>query len=191
MPMPRKLDEKKHCRNCGARLHRKKWGGRGMLESNLHFRRRRYCDKTCAAAGSRQETVGRQAHMWRARKHRKAACENCGETTRLQVHHLDRNWTNNDPKNLRTLCPSCHRRLHWDEDDQRVKRRRKMLVEIDAIDELAKWSRTAPLPPASRVELNAMIGRIRGAVASVTRKTGFDFSATPASPSRRRSRSKP
>ena len=46
----------------------------------------------------------------------KPACEQCGSTSRLGLHHVDRNRTNNSPRNLRTLCPTCHTRLHWQED---------------------------------------------------------------------------
>lgn len=47
------------------------------------------------------------------RKYLKEACEECGfkakERRQLDVHHLDGNKENNDPSNLRTLCPPCHR----------------------------------------------------------------------------------
>ena len=40
------------------------------------------------------------------------ACEICGMTNDLQVHHVDKNPRNNVPSNLRTLCRSCHARCH-------------------------------------------------------------------------------
>lgn len=43
-----------------------------------------------------------------ARKHRKDYCENCGTTKELQIDHIDRNRSNNNPDNLKTLCRSCH-----------------------------------------------------------------------------------
>lgn len=52
------------------------------------------------------------------RRHVGDTCEHCGlqdEDTRLfDVHHLDGNHANNDPANLATLCPTCHRRAHLD-----------------------------------------------------------------------------
>lgn len=43
------------------------------------------------------------------------SCEECGyNTTRkdgssiLQVDHIDGNWRNNKPENVRLLCPNCH-----------------------------------------------------------------------------------
>lgn len=47
------------------------------------------------------------------RKYVKDACERCGweaeESRQLDVHHRDGNRKNNDPSNLETLCPPCHR----------------------------------------------------------------------------------
>jgi 5-methylcytosine-specific restriction endonuclease McrA len=36
-------------------------------------------------------------------------CEQCGTTARLEVHHIDGNWKNNQPANLQVLCRTCHR----------------------------------------------------------------------------------
>jgi DNA-binding transcriptional ArsR family regulator len=56
--------------------------------------------------------VGRQGH----RRFLKAACESCGfEPTherQLEIHHVDRDRSNNDPINLRTLCSNCHSLVH-------------------------------------------------------------------------------
>jgi len=30
----------------------------------------------------------------------------------LEVHHIDRDKTNNNPANLEVLCPNCHRKKH-------------------------------------------------------------------------------
>lgn len=46
----------------------------------------------------------------------KQACELCGGTSRLGLHHKDRDRMNNSPSNLQTVCPTCHTRLHWAED---------------------------------------------------------------------------
>lgn len=45
-------------------------------------------------------------------KRRKNACEICGSTVNLDVHHIDENRGNNFPENLITLCQSCHMRVH-------------------------------------------------------------------------------
>lgn len=41
-------------------------------------------------------------------------CGNCGSTTNLHVHHIVplSKGGSSDPGNLRTLCESCHKRLH-------------------------------------------------------------------------------
>lgn len=44
-------------------------------------------------------------------------CERCGwdeDIIILEIHHIDRNRTNNDKSNLELLCPNCHRLEHKD-----------------------------------------------------------------------------
>lgn len=49
-------------------------------------------------------------------KHRGDSCEMCDHRpffkSSLDVHHRDGDKSNNDPNNLMTLCPGCHRDLH-------------------------------------------------------------------------------
>jgi hypothetical protein len=40
------------------------------------------------------------------------ACERCGSTRYVEVHHKDENRRNSDPSNLEVLCRSCHARVH-------------------------------------------------------------------------------
>lgn len=94
----------KPCKACGVMFNRKQMPN-GRLEDAAIFQRRKYCSLSCA--NSRQE-VTHSALLWRARKHRKEACEACGFTKRLHVHHCDQNPANNDPSNLQTLCQHCH-----------------------------------------------------------------------------------
>ena len=43
----------------------------------------------------------------------KTCCEKCGSTTkRLDVHHKDGDWKNNQLDNLQVLCRSCHNKEH-------------------------------------------------------------------------------
>jgi hypothetical protein len=111
MSTPPKPDPEKFCENCGALVTRKRFNGR--LEDRGVFLRRRFCGRSC---GNSKAEVTKGAHHWRARRHRTPACEDCATTSDLHVHHVDRNHANNDPANLRTLCSSCHLRLHWRED---------------------------------------------------------------------------
>lgn len=39
------------------------------------------------------------------------ACS-CGETKRLEVHHKDLSWANNNPSNLQLVCHKCHAEVH-------------------------------------------------------------------------------
>ena len=47
------------------------------------------------------------------RKFKGGKCERCGFVAengiQLDVHHIDRNHSNNNSKNLMTLCANCHR----------------------------------------------------------------------------------
>lgn len=45
-------------------------------------------------------------------KYIKSSCEICGATKDLEVHHKDKNHSNNNPNNLMTVCSSCHQRVH-------------------------------------------------------------------------------
>lgn len=116
MPFPPKPDPAKDCETCGAPLTRKRFQS-GRLEDRSVFLRRRFCSIRCSS--TKATLTSKDAHHWRARRHRKSACEKCGTTTNLHVHHVDRDHTNNDPSNLRTLCSSCHMKLHWQEDREK------------------------------------------------------------------------
>jgi len=49
----------------------------------------------------------------------KSECGECGKKESLDVHHKDRDYKNNEPSNLETLCHSCHMKLHWKNGDIR------------------------------------------------------------------------
>src|SRR6266700_6225642 len=46
------------------------------------------------------------------RQHLQGACARCGSNRFLVVHHMDENFTNDDPSNLETLCKRCHQIEH-------------------------------------------------------------------------------
>lgn len=106
----RKPDPLKHCASCGAKMERKWFNG--VLESMNCFLRRRHCGRQCMATAMLQEHITRSGHLVRARKHLKKACEQCGTSVRLGIHHKNRNWSDDSPDNLETLCSSCHTKLH-------------------------------------------------------------------------------
>ena len=64
-------------------------------------------------------------------------CEICSNThNRLEVHHIDGNhYTNNEPENLMTLCPSCHKKEHYKMGRTKAGQKGKLteLFKIDSI----------------------------------------------------------
>ena len=105
-------DPLKFCQTCGTAMERKRFNGR--LEDRTRFLARKNCSQSC---GNTRTEIQPDSHRWRARQVKKrVACEACGSRERLHVHHDDRDVANNDPANLRTLCASCHLKLHWRED---------------------------------------------------------------------------
>lgn len=156
MPVPPKPDPIKHCEICGELLVRKRYNGR--LEDRGVFLRRRRCSQSCA--NTRLELTSKDAHHWRARKHRKPACEECGAIKRLHVHHKDRDHTNNDPGNLATLCDSCHLKLHWREDREKrlasnpfVKAQRPSICAICGGEFYPRWKKIQTCSPACKSAL--------------------------------------
>lgn len=105
-PVPVKI-----CEFCGASLNRKRYGQ--ALEDRSAFIRRRFCDLKCA--NSKKDPL-RSGYLKRARKFLKPSCEKCGSVDNIGIHHKDRDWKNNNPDNLQTLCNVCHTALHWQED---------------------------------------------------------------------------
>ncbi len=40
------------------------------------------------------------------------SCAHCGALELIEVHHIDRDITNNSLDNLQPLCKDCHKRVH-------------------------------------------------------------------------------
>ena len=111
MPMPKKADPERECEACQSPLLRKRINGR--LEDRAVFLKRKYCNQECMAKGQEKEDPTRSACLKRIAHLLKKACEQCGTSEkRLTLHHKDRNWRNGDPKNIQTLCSTCHTTLH-------------------------------------------------------------------------------
>lgn len=106
----RKLEPQKRCTMCSCRLSRKRFES-GRLEDLTAFLQRQFCSLSCANSRLKGGT-SRKAYHAQARKQRKPACEACGTTKRLCVHHVNEDWMNNSPENLQTLCVFCHQFWH-------------------------------------------------------------------------------
>lgn len=76
------------------------------------FLRRKFCDQVCMARSMIKTAVTREGYYARARRFRKAACERCGATEKLHVHHKNHDITDQRPENLVTLCRMCHTKDH-------------------------------------------------------------------------------
>lgn len=113
MPMPKKADPEKACAFCGKPMVRQRLGS-GRLEDRGVFLRRKFCDRACMAKAQ----LSPDPSATYMRNFRKEACEDCGSTSQLGVHHQDEDRTNNSPKNLRTLCATCHAKHHWENGKQ-------------------------------------------------------------------------
>lgn len=113
--MPRKPDPIKHCEHCGTLMVRKRFAS-GVLESLLHFGRRKFCNQTCMAAdfdGRPSQSVDWSTSHYHARKMVPIGlCSTCGKPDATDVHHLDGNHLNNSPENLARICRGCHIRVH-------------------------------------------------------------------------------
>ena len=105
--MRRVVEQLKLCERCGTPMWRKRYGT--TLEDLSAWNKRRFCSLSCA---NTRDRLTKHGYSWRARKHLKTACEGCGETRRLQAHHVDQDITNNEPQNIQTLCKWCHDFLH-------------------------------------------------------------------------------
>lgn len=109
----------RYCKYCGKKLERKRFNGR--LEDFSVFLKRPYCDRECMKKdylriGDNHEQNWSSAHAT-ARKIndlilKKDKCEICGtKDKKLDIHHIDGNWQNNNLDNLMCLCRSCHMKI--------------------------------------------------------------------------------
>lgn len=115
----RREDEVKYCNHCNNLMKRKRYSS-GVLESNLHFSRRKYCDRECMKKSyvMRVDTASTESNSRMNARLRMEyfighdCCQKCGEEDSLDVHHIDENPYNNDLENLILLCRSCHMKVH-------------------------------------------------------------------------------
>ena len=123
---PKKQEPDKSCLKCGVKLTRKRFNGR--MEDFSVFLRRKYCGRECSWQDSLKESVTLSGAYKRATQFKAGACQECGSTNLVGIHHKDRNPLNNSNENLVTLCSSCHTKLHWKEGKKPWKERQSCKV---------------------------------------------------------------
>jgi hypothetical protein len=47
-------------------------------------------------------------------------CISCGSTKNLVVHHIDLDYTNNNPSNLQHMCNVCHGEFHNPKKEEKL-----------------------------------------------------------------------
>ena len=118
MGRPAKTDPDRFCEECGKQLTRKRYGEKSRMEDRNVFLERRFCNRICMILSMiSEEELQKNGYLQRARKYRGDTCDLCGSKEKLDAHHKDRNRANNDPKNIQTLCHSCHMKMHWANGD--------------------------------------------------------------------------
>jgi hypothetical protein len=111
MGRPAKPIPEKYCEHCGAKLQRKRFGER--LEDYGVFLRRVFCGKECFSASIvKPVPLRKYSRNKYFKKYLGTSCDVCGAGTRLQIHHIDNDPSNNSPENIQTLCISCHASHH-------------------------------------------------------------------------------
>ena len=119
--MGRKVKETpvRYCQYCGEKLERKVFS-KGRLEDIAAFCKRKYCNRECMRKDwltiKRNNQNYRSAHATSQKINelilQEHACELCGSTQNLDVHHIDENYHNNEITNLMVLCRGCHMKQH-------------------------------------------------------------------------------
>lgn len=109
--MPRNINQTKICQNCKKEFKRSRFNRR--LEDPARFSKRKFCTKACSGEFQRKDSPAIGAYRKRAMKFRGKTCEECGAKSDLHAHHQDGDIANNCQENIRTLCASCHLKLHW------------------------------------------------------------------------------
>ncbi len=106
----------KYCLHCGKRLERKRFKS-GVLESLLHFGRRKFCGRVCMAQNFDQREIKPDPEWMTAHYHARkevppGPCGKCGSADASDVHHKNGDWRDRSRENLERICRSCHMKEH-------------------------------------------------------------------------------
>ena len=104
-------DLRRFCGHCKALLCERRWRN-GKLESPAQLRRRKYCDRKCSSqACDAKPSLSRlpsTTHHHARKLVPPGPCARCGRPNAIDVHHRDRDHTNNSLDNLERICRKCH-----------------------------------------------------------------------------------
>lgn len=124
------MENKPICQHCGKEIERG-ISPNGRKEENYRYLSRQFCNSKCIgdymrAKGISVKKLGdgrkltRRYYAVKAKQFKKTSCERCGTEKNLTVHHINKEWWNNDPSNLMTVCNSCHSKIHHEMGDIKV-----------------------------------------------------------------------
>lgn len=104
------------CACCGISMNRK------PHEVTASKTGRLFCSKSCSAKVSNADRGGYGVTQYRVQAFKELPheCDICSYSKVpgvLQVHHKDRDRSNNDITNLQILCPTCHAVDHYNNND--------------------------------------------------------------------------
>ena len=95
---------------------------KGSVESRLKIRGTRYKYIGLNSEKGKEGFQSRDTSYTRLKKYEKElkeefdSCQNCGKKhNRLEIHHKDGDHGNNEKSNLILLCPSCHKKIHYEQ----------------------------------------------------------------------------
>lgn len=93
---------------------------------------RKTCSDACFSIRMRQVQEEDQNSNWKggfsqkhyqriAKSNKKWECRICKTKDKLEVHHIDKDRSNNTVANLEILCGSCHAKIHYEKGDAVIK----------------------------------------------------------------------
>ena len=153
----RVLSRLKPCERCNAQF----------LPPNSESK---YCSRDCANRAHSALMLGENNPRWKdgafkqrtkphvVRRYREmrplilkrdgSRCVECGETERLEVHHLDENPLNNTAANLVTVCRPCHEKVHFSPEGAAMSLRLKTHAEMP-LSTTSKWKKPKTSSPTA------------------------------------------
>lgn len=113
----------------------KKWVNCIVCDKLFHPNKnpnRKTCSDACFSIRMRQVQEEDQNSNWKggfsqkhyqriAKSNKKWECRVCKSKEKLEVHHIDKDRSNNSVINLEILCGSCHAKIHYEKGDANIK----------------------------------------------------------------------